>query len=405
MLTFVPFCFQVLTRYYPKYVDIIKDIVTARSCNGNLDYRFDDPRDRPRLVYLVSLDHSSWDSKITDQRRLLEVLETVVEVVKEANDLAGTLVKLSDVMYFCRCGDAVEARHGILANIFQVQLCVARLSNVRIRFQPDIFHVEGMALDGELQEANARTSFRHNAAVVMEGQVGAQCPACLQRMWEVLDALERKYITLRQHQLRPRRGSLMDLLFGCPGNYIFWSLNPIASVSRLLIDRYQVNMRETRRCKKSQHMFAVRQSDADRFEALMQTIPGALNDDDQLLAYAKSYLEPFRKLLGLPDGDKTPVWQLLGKSPTNRDDAVCPCNDADRATTGESQLVKVLDRLGNHDHDNLADFRECVWKVLRLLWLPTGFASMRDLLRRVSEHMENSKTLLHKGHGEAGFAG
>jgi hypothetical protein len=386
----------VLASTYPKYADIIKDIVTAASCYGKLDYRFEGPR--RDLTYLVPLECSPWDLKTMTPVRLLNTLEIVVEVVKEAEELARILIELSGVNYMCRCGkySAYQGRRGVLMNVFQIQLCVARLFNVRIETQPDFFHDEGMVLDDESRNVDFCALYRKKAAAIMEGQVGSQCSECLQRMWEVLDALEGRFITLRRHRLRPRHGSLMDLLFNYPGNDIFWSLNPTHSVWRLLIDKHGVNMGETIRCKTPQHMFVLRQSDTEHFDAFLVVDSGDLFED------AKPFLEQFRPLLGLCYNDQTPVWQLLGQSISTSDDIGCRCNDHEPATKSESTLDEVLANFGNEDRGDVDALRVNLWNMHRL---PPGFTSMHVLDRAVDRLLQDSANLLYSGIGYAGFAG
>ena len=392
----LPILDYLLSSTYPKYMGIIKDIVTARSCDGKLDYRFEGPLHD--LTYLVPLECSPWDLKNMSPVRLLKTLEIVVEVVQEAEELAAILVKLSGVKYMCRCGtySGYQWRRGVLLHVFQIQLCVARLFNVRIETQPNLFHDKGMALGDASRNVDVCALYRKKATAVMEGQVASQCSECLQRMWEVLDALEGKYTILRRHRLRPRHGSLMDLLFSYPGNEVFWSLNPTHSVWRLLIDKYGVNMGETTRCKAPQHTSALRQSDTEDFDAFLAV------DSADLFEDAKPFFEQFRPLLGLCYTDQKRVWQLIGQRPSTSHDMGCRCNDDEPETKNESTMDEVLARFGNEDRDDTAALRVDLWNMYRL---PPGSTSMHELNCVVETLLKISENLLYRGIGYAGFAG
>lgn len=356
----------------------MRNIVHARSCHGKLDYKFEGSSHNPGLMYEVPLDCSPWHLKILTSERLLNTLEMVVQVIKEAEELAGILVELSNDRYKCRCGANGEGvwRRGILMSIFQIQLCVARLFNVRIEIKNDSQDVDHCALSQE------------KAARIMEAQVGVRCVECLQRIWKVLQALETNYIAIRRHRLRPQHGSLMDLLFGYPGNDIFWSLNPASLVRRELFVRHYVSERPSIRCKMTHDTFALLQSDTEHFDAFLGPKP------EGRFECAKQYLEHFRPLLGFRHGDETPVWKGLGQSRYTGDDPRCRCSNYEPVARNQSTLDEVLTRLGNYKNDDIAVLRAKFWKLLRI---PDGFVSMYVLDRAIGWYLVNSTNTVHKG--------
>ena len=147
----------------------------------------------------------------------------------------------------------------------------------------------------------------------------------LRNMWFLMQMLQDEYLLLRRHRLRPRPGSLIDLLFEHNADDSAWSPSPWFSVQSLLCD-FGVHVVPARpgtsfRFLGHETSYELQQKDDAEFVHNYSMRPKTYNNGlvvpygadshFELARFLDDYLERFRPLIGLPYFDTTPVKDLV----------------------------------------------------------------------------------------------
>lgn len=204
----------------------------------------------------------------------------------------------------------------------------------------------------------------------------------LRYMWLVVAALEAEYIVLERHRLRPRRGSLLDILFAQEYDGRPWTINANRSIERLLAVRkdgrpmYIGPQRQFSPQARTQKLLGTQtlsKADTSKFDdwlsvrsdlyeglSLQDTAEGPKSParENNLPSTSSTtsgahYLERFRPLLGIPYGDATPAAHLVTHREPSQAGIAANCYWAYESTTrpDESALGLMLIQCANNNRE------------------------------------------------------
>lgn len=370
---------NVVHNAYSDLSDSVQDTISASRSHGELDYAYINSH---RVEWIVPAAANPWTPSKLDTEGAMDLLQDLADLENDTEMLADWFTPLCQFKASWHCEPGLSIRDSVVRTLLRLRLVTNRLYNVRLPAFPEHISLRTYEKDKKQSliawrrpskfspflEDQIRTigpnlrdtcSFsrktREQAQDLMKDHLRTISLPHLRNMWFLMQMLQDEYLLLRRHRLRPRPGSLMDLLFEHNSNDTAWSPSPWFSVQSLLSDMgvHVVPARPGTSFRFLGHETSheLQQKDLAEFMHYHDSArwPQINCDGSQCLG---RYLERFRPLLGLAYFDSSLVQDLVEHKAPIR--SAVGANrywaHASSTTVGQSHLGNLLQECGEKNY-------------------------------------------------------
>lgn len=348
---------SILNNAYPDLSEAVKDTISAIRSHGELDYAYTSSKN---ISWIIPEASNPWNPSTQTPTTVMNLLQTLSDLVNDTEQLADWCTPHCQLKASWHWSSDLSIRQSVVNTILRLQLVTNRLYNVQLPAFPEHISLKTYEREKKAQRSLSR-KVRQEGFLYMEERIriisdpharetcsfsrktrdqardlmkdSLRCFSLeeLRNMWFLMQQLQDEYLLLRRHRLRPRSGSLMDLLFEHNADDSAWSCSPWFSVQSLLSDMgvHVVSARPGTSFRflgletsydllqkdeaELMHAYSLRAQTYNTACPYPSATPIAADSSNvsACLTFLGQYLERFRPLVGLPYANATPIKDLV----------------------------------------------------------------------------------------------